>query len=626
MGRPFNKELSLLNLTYEFAMKIETKEIESFLRVASNQPLLIVGSGGSYTVAKAVEYIHMKTGGYFAKAITPFELTNYDLTMKNLCVVLLTAGGNNPDTINSYKYISGLNPISFLTICMSQNSKVSKLASSNKSYYVNEVSLPSGKDGFLSVNSLIGMLMIISKAYSNILHSPFVHLKNEYKFNEGMNFDENNLSNVLAKENIFVLHGGLTTPCAIDLESKFTEAALMTIQLSDYRNFAHGRHYWLSRNLTKTSVIALVSPKEAEIAKKTLLLLPSVIDKLIIKTDNDSVMGIVEMFDNVFQLTSSAGEIKNCDPGKPKVPEFGRKIYHTSYSLLKNSAVLKLNKVDKRAAYRKSADVRLGSDGLDFYIKKFGIFYKKLLCSEFHGIVFDYDDTLKNRKPNVEVESEIFKLINKFLSHNIVVYIATGRGKSVRKELQEKISPEFWDDLKIAYYNGGHISPLSDMDSPNILDESDKSLVSLYNELVLILDKDIEIELRPKQMTISIDKQHSRHYIDLIKEISMGHADLKMLESGHSIDIIPKDSSKRKIIEINEENKLFLCFGDSGQYTGNDFELLNSEFGISVNRVSKSFETCWNFAPMGLENSSALLYYLNCLNIVGEGKLVWREN
>ena len=54
-----------------------------------------------------------------------------------------------------------------------------------------------------------------------------------------------------------VLHGPSTRIGAVDLESKFTEAALGHLQLADYRNFAHGRHNWLAKRGETSSVLFL---------------------------------------------------------------------------------------------------------------------------------------------------------------------------------------------------------------------------------------------------------------------------------------------------------------------------------------------------------------------------------
>jgi hypothetical protein len=61
---------------------------------------------------------------------------------------------------------------------------------------------------------------------------------------------------------------------AVDLESKFTEAALGNLQAADYRNFAHGRHHWLAKRGHESAVLALISEADRELAERTLNLIP----------------------------------------------------------------------------------------------------------------------------------------------------------------------------------------------------------------------------------------------------------------------------------------------------------------------------------------------------------------
>ena len=61
MGRPFKIELEDLSSTYQYASdycETEVKQLSNFLLNLYNRPIFIVGSGGSYTVAKAFEYLH----------------------------------------------------------------------------------------------------------------------------------------------------------------------------------------------------------------------------------------------------------------------------------------------------------------------------------------------------------------------------------------------------------------------------------------------------------------------------------------------------------------------------------------------------------------------------------------
>lgn len=64
---------------------------------------------------------------------------------------------------------------------------------------------------------------------------------------------------------LLVLHGPLGTPYAIDLESRFAESTLGTVQMADLRQFAHlrrpgglspgsGRAYFLLASLTTSSM------------------------------------------------------------------------------------------------------------------------------------------------------------------------------------------------------------------------------------------------------------------------------------------------------------------------------------------------------------------------------------
>ena len=77
-----------------------------------------------------------------------------------------------------------------------------------------------------------------------------------------------------ARATLVVLHGAMTKPAAMDVESRFTEAALAGVQPADFRNFAHGRHYWLARHADTSAVLAFAEPGDAAVATRTLALIP----------------------------------------------------------------------------------------------------------------------------------------------------------------------------------------------------------------------------------------------------------------------------------------------------------------------------------------------------------------
>jgi predicted ATPase len=76
------------------------------------------------------------------------------------------------------------------------------------------------------------------------------------------------------RSTLAILYSIPLQPAAVDLESKFVEAALGCVHLADYRNFAHGRHHWLAKRGNTTAVLALTADLEKKLAQKTLQLLP----------------------------------------------------------------------------------------------------------------------------------------------------------------------------------------------------------------------------------------------------------------------------------------------------------------------------------------------------------------
>ena len=90
---------------------------------------------------------------------------------------------------------------------------------------------------------------------------------------------------------------------------------------------------------------------------------------------------------------------------------------------------------------------------------------------------------------------------------------------------------------------------------------------------------------------------------------------IRVWRSSHSMDIVVfREVSKLRVIEDPDRT---LCIGDYGTVEGNDYEMLTSKFSLSVDRVSKNAESCWNIAPSGMKGLDATLYYLSRLTVSG---------
>ncbi len=101
--------------------------------------------------------------------------------------------------------------------------------------------------------------------------------------------------------------------------------------------------------------------------------------------------------------------------------------------------------------------------------------------------------------------------------------------------------------------------------------------------------------------------------------------DVEILESSHSIDVINTkvaskyyvvDACKRRMAKTGKAD-FVLCIGDKGKWPGNDYELLATEFALSVDQISILPSTSWNLSSFGKRNDLALLEYLSKLKIEG---------
>ena len=614
MGKNFEKEISNLAQIYYSAVNSDISIVAEFLSKYRYDFVLLVGSGGSYSVAKSVEQFCVRAG-ILSKCVTPLELREYNDQLVNYAIILFTAGGKNADSKNAYTYISNMEPKGILTVCMNENAPIKKIQQTNMHNYYFEYKMPIAKDGYLAVESLISAICVMAKAFFQITGDAYFFMDDNFEFKKSLDCCA---EDVLCKETVIVLYSGISASAVVDLESKFCEAALSNIQVVDYRNFAHGRHFWLSKRKESTSIIAFVDNDNKIVSQKTLSLLPDEIPVLKIVINNKGVNGLLESYAYVFEIVNQAGKRISLDPGKPKIDEFGKKLYHIS-SKLDDAIVIKKLKNDPvlRGVKRK---VGLKSKLSEKYYETGLKTYKELISHSFKGIVFDYDGTLHNKYNNSETENNIFKMINYLLENNIVIGVATGRGKSVRNDLQKVIYKKFWDKMVIAYYNGGCIGYLGDNSIPN---KKAKEFPVEFHEIIKIInDSDIVLdgaeEQNPYQLTALINGSlDTKSIYERLKYIS----NVKLLRSEHSIDIVPKSSSKNNIFDFfSSMGKLaddFLRVGDSGAAGGNDFELLNTKLGLSVDLVSDFTDKCWNYAPLGYRNLEATLDLLQRISLLG---------
>ena len=188
---------------------------------------------------------------------------------------------------------------------------------------------PTGKDGFLATNSLLGFVALLARAYaaefdaSNDWDAFSANLAPWLTSGSLALTDlEKRAMPLWERQTTLVLHGPSTLVGAIDLESKFTEAAIGNLQFADYRNFAHGRHHWLAKRGEASGILAFVSDDDQALAERTLSYIPDDIPVLQVRIEGKLSVAMLGSLATALHIAGWAGRARGIDPGRPGVPDF----------------------------------------------------------------------------------------------------------------------------------------------------------------------------------------------------------------------------------------------------------------------------------------------------------------
>lgn len=628
MGKPYQHELQALSDTYGWARAFELGAIRLAFEPLSEKPLVVIGSGGSLSAAHFAATLHERRFGQLARPLTPLEFREAAPHLSApYSALILSAGGRNPDVLSALKTCIEFETSRVAVLCGAAKSPLARMAKGQEFVKVAEFLPPFGKDGFLAVNSLLAFAVILSRVFcsdgAETLPGSFASLLGAANLQEFLSTTtEGNLEGVLERETMIVLYGPDTKPAAVDLESKFTESALARIQLSDFRNFGHGRHHWLAKRSRESSVLALCSPGDLVLAKKTLDFLPKNVPRTIANFPQAFPDRSIAAIVYAMAVAGTAGFIRGIDPGRPGVPDFGRRIYHIkatgqdrtirdaskAFPLRRKFATLGLSSGTPETLRGLSAAVNRQISGLT--------------SQNFKALVLDYDGTVCTAEQRFHGPNEkISEQLSRLLSSNVALGIATGRGDSVRKDLRRVLVEKYWRRLWIGYHNGGEIGRLDDDKVPpsqfELSDELKPIRTQLENDEFIrsIIDlrfSQSQITLRPRQ-AISV---HATLELALSNIKSAGAVGVRVVSSTHSVDIIAPRISKMSLLEYLVDSHVvssldeILCIGDRGRFPGNDYELLSHTFALSVDEVSAGASSGWNLAPPGCRGIAATLFYL----------------
>ena len=604
MGRPYQSEIGKFPSTIEWALTRDTKALRhTLLRELGGYNLIAVGSGGSLVAAAFAALLHEELTGRMARIATPLETITRP-TPRDTAALLLSARGSNVDIQQAAKLLPELGYEAVSAISTREGSPLGRILTEYGAT-MHEFTVPTGRDGFLATNSLLATLILLYKATSTSSSSvqdrtlviPDPHIEGSEA--------------ILHKRTLFVLSQGWATPAAIDFESRFSEAALANVSVTDPRNFAHGRHNWLSLHETETGIVSLET-KDSEIeASRMLRHLPQGIDVLRIKSAQSGPAATIELVSAVMKFAGQVGEARGIDPGRPSVADFGRRLYRAGATRGKRH--IEATPIAKK---RQALFLRPGSNCEEIE-GALCEFIQRLEQTSFSGLAIDYDGTLCARSRRfAPLDNDMKDELNRLLEEGAILGIASGRGRSLYKQLRDALDSRYWNRVVAGMYNGAKVIELSD-ELPDSIDETSHSLpIALSRMRTLEGILGFKMQARPHQLSLRpVSGPGPRELRTVTLEQLADLEDVVVVSSSHAVDIVRVGTSKMAVIDavLSKRRGCVLRVGDQGGVGGNDFDLLNTGLSLSVDRVSSNLETCWNLGLPGVAGPSLTLRYLQAI-------------
>lgn len=616
MGREYAAEIAQLGSTIQAAAEkpLAREEVDAF-RAALAHPLVAIGVGGSTVAAAYAAKLHRQLVGAPARVATTLEFTT-EGPARGESALLVSAGGRNKDVLAACDVAIELcRELSIWTA----NIEAPLSVRAREAGFPSIIDTYAGvkKDGYLATNTLLSTLIVGLRLYYQAIGAPldaevFAHLESGIDTEGDRLADESDAwKNV---DDLLVLYDGWGQVGAVDLETRLHEAGLLPVQTADLRSFAHGRHLWMARR-PRTGVVTLVDASSVPLLNRTLKLLPDETPVIRCQSKKAAPIAGIEHTLSTLLLTDALSRRAGVDPGRPSVPDWGRKIYGLGPARTRKERVSK-----QPVAHEVSGDLT----ALAWHKSAVTALQNAVI----RGLVLDLDGTLLERRDRMrEPELAFFDELNRLAREGLVIGFASGRGRSLYDCLHRHMAKESANKVVLGYYNGGVIRSLADGDLVGVRNEANGDLSTFLSLLQAHQGptKWFKAEVKEHQINVSaVNPGDARRLAELSLAIIDAHTlHLRGASSSLGLDVFPGNSSKLRVVEAvaklgGATPDEVLRIGDRGDNGGNDYLMLNHPLGLSVDRTNPRQDACWALVPAGVRGTRAALQYLRALRPRGK--------
>lgn len=626
----FSEKISSLVDTVSKFDTFDPTDLSAAIAASADLPVIAVGSGGSVVCAEFFKRCRDTMGMPLTLVQTPMEMTFDNTDVSGSSIWLFTASGSNADIIACAKSVLKRGAHSVHLLTRKHESPTGEMVQAAGGS-VHVVPVADFEDGFLATHSMIATVLGLAFACECIVEasvpSDFL-LRYQTAISQAISPNQRQLAvkriaAVKPTDVVLLLADPQLQPVSKLIETSLWEAALLPVQSTDLRNFAHGRHTWLTHKGSDAVVLALSGADSHCIATSILNYLPSDL------RTTDMQFGDCGRFSNVvgivrgLVLIEAFGIVLGRDPGKPGTGIIGRPLYNDASLLDYVNAIDDLGQQKLAAMHRYDHDPSRNISIIECQNQFIDRFQK----AKVGALVLDYDGTIVSTVDRFELPSKhVVAELERLHSEGMQIAIATGRGKSVGRDLRSSVTIALQDDIQVGYYNGGYIAPLSlDISLKPPLPHAELGKVALKVEELRRSFELSKVRIGPIQIVLEASDPASLGAVaDILrKSDAFLKGDLRIVHSGHSIDIVPATSTKLNVVKLIKEQirpeLQILCVGDSGTKTGNDFELLTTGLGVSVDKVCGRSDGSWSLFGRRILGPDALVLILRALKPVKSG-------
>ena len=417
-----------------------------------------------------------------------------------------------------------------------------------------------------------------------------------------------------------------TWAAATDLETRLVETGLATVQKTDFRNFAHGRHLGLSRMAGRVSVIAMSdAPTKALVGRHPRTLAPrnpgpASQQRCRLSERQSRPAGPVDAADR-----PCLGQFRGSTLPDPRSPSSGDNSTGSRADVTFHPAQLRrtwskrLRPPRSQSRWRPFAILTAGRrDGCD-------------VSPKLRSPASSWTTTERSAPPRDDSIRQLSRCGPRSCvccSRGFHGWFRQRSGQVVAQfAARSDCGTAYQSHVLVGLYNGAIRGSIDDRDT--LVPDLDGPFVKtakarrLVRELERIANRyGGRVDERPFQVSVELPSSRvsmwpacTKAVDELIARENAYEPAFKAVGSAHSIDVIPATSSKnlirKDLAELQGMPGRTLAVGDRGGVGGNDFELLAFDaFTLSVDEVSGDPTRCWNLAPDDRSGPELLTRYL----------------